>query len=219
MTRRRTADGGLRTNTGFLLVCAALAAACGDRRDVADLAVGVAPFEELRGTNANMLRSGGVRAFRRAAEPSPYEGLREPISAYDVVYAIPGFDGSDGSWPSEDALVTAIEATREWPSDSAAASAFARAVRTLQAELGAGPLCLEVRGPGFSLQVAQWDRGDGWVVTASFAPAVRFGGDSTLSARHSIAVRRRALTALLPQDGAANPQERPTWSPSTCDTE
>ncbi len=210
------ADCRRRTLKRILVGCAALAAACGDRRDVADLAVGAAPFGELRGTNAVGLRSGGVRAFRRAAEPAPYEGLREPIGAFDVVYVIPGFDGSDGSWPVEDALVSAIEATREWPSDSTAVRAYASAIRALEDGLGVGPRCVVVTGPGFSLRVAEWDRGGGWAVTTSLAPMVQLGGDSTLSARHSIAVRRQAITVVLPQAGAPNPDDRPTWTKSTC---
>jgi hypothetical protein len=194
----------------------ALAAGCGERRDVADLAVGVAPFEELRGINAVALRSGGVRAFRRAAVPSPYEGLREPIGAYDLLFEVPGFDGSDGSWPSEDALVSAIEATREWPSDTAARAAFDGAVAALQDGLGVGPRCYELSGPGFGLTIAQWDRGGGWVVTASFAPAVSGAAGEAFSARHSIAVRREAVTVRFPEAGAPNPHERPTWTAADC---
>jgi hypothetical protein len=206
-----------RMREGLLLSAAALlSASCGERRDIADLAVGVAPFEELRGIDAAGLRSGGVRAFRRAAEPAPFEGLREPIGAYDVVYAIPAFDGSDGSWPGEDAWVMAIEATREWPSDTSARAAYDGAVRDLQDGLGVEPRCYAVAGPGFDLAVAQWERGGGWVVTASLAPAVRVSRDSTSSARHSIAVRRQAITVTYPPAGADNPHERPTWSEASC---
>ena len=44
-----------------------LLVACGERRDLADMAAGVAPFK----------------------------GLREMVGEYDVLYSIPGFDGSD----------------------------------------------------------------------------------------------------------------------------
>jgi hypothetical protein len=34
--------------------------------------------------------------------------------------------------------------------------------------------------------------------------------------RHSIAVRRQALTAQLPREGAPNPEARPTWVSVSC---
>ncbi len=197
------------------LVLLAALAGCGERRDAADLAVGVAPFDQLRGMNVAALRSGGVRALRAAAAPAPFEGLREAIGAYDVLYAVPGFDGSDGSWPVEDALVDHIEASRAWPSDSSARGAWRTARRGLQEGLGRPPACAEVRGPGFVLRVAEWDQGDGWSVSATFAPAVP--GDSTLGARHAITIRRQALTARLPEAGQPNPDARPTWTRTSCE--
>lgn len=193
-----------------------LLAACGDRRDAADLAVGVAPFDQLRGMNVTPLRSGGVRAFRRAAEPAPFEGLREPIGAFDVLYAVPGYDGSDGSWPNEDALVSYIEATRAWPSDSLALAAWRGALRSLQDGLGVAPECREVAGPGFSLRIAEWEQAGGWSVSASFAAALRSAGDTLASARHSIAIRREALSAQLPEAGTPNPDSLPTWTTTSC---
>ena len=202
---------------GALLFSGALlVASCGERRDIADLAVGVAPFEDLRGFNAVALRSGGVRAFRAGAVPSPFEGLRESIGDFDVVYELPGFDGSDGSWPSEDALVSAVEATREWPSNASAREAFDRAISALQDGLGVGPQCYDLAGPGFTLTFAQWERGGGWVVTASLAPEVRGARGETLSARHSIGVRREALTVRYPQAGGPNRNELPTWTEAGC---
>jgi hypothetical protein len=211
---------GFALRNALLLPGALLVASCGERRDVADLAVGVAPFEDLRGINAVALRSGGVRAFRAAALPAPFEGLRETIGTYDVVYEIPGFDGSNGSWPSEDALVTAIEATAEERSDAGARGRFDRAVAALQDGLGVGPRCYALAGPGFTMTVAQWDRGGGWVVTASLAPAtVPASRDPAISARHSIAVRREAITVRYPQAGAPNPNELPTWTEASCSPE
>jgi hypothetical protein len=67
-------------------VLAASLGACGERRDTAQLAAGLEPFTELRGVNAAALRVGQVRAMRAGAEPAPFEGLREPIGAYDVVF-------------------------------------------------------------------------------------------------------------------------------------
>jgi hypothetical protein len=198
------------------LAAVALIGGCGDARDAADLAVGVAPFEQLRGVNLTSLRSGGVRAFRSAAEPAPYEGLREPIGAYDVLYAVTGYDGSDGSWPAEDALVLRVEATRDWPSDTAATAAWHGAMREIRDGLGADGQCAEVTGPDFTMRVAEWDRGGGWSLSTSLAPAVTLADGTTLSARHSIAVRREALTQRFPAAGMPNPDERPTWVRIPC---
>jgi hypothetical protein len=193
-----------------------LLGACGERRDVADMAVGVAPFERLRGMDVLQLRSGGVRALRSAAVPAPFEGLREPVGEYDVLYAIPGFDGSDGSWPSEDALVYAVQAVREWPTDTLAETAWKRSMRELQAGLGVAPKCATLDGPGFSLRIAEWDAGGGWSVSTTYAASVSVPADSVVSARHSIAVRREALTARYPQAGAKNENDLPTWASASC---
>lgn len=192
-------------------------AACGERRDAADLAVGVEPFERLRGMNVAPLRSGAVRAMRKNAEPAPLEGLRERIGAYDVLYSLTGYDGTDGSWPSEEALVLAIEATREWPSDSAALGGWRGAIRQLQAGLGKPPQCATVSGVGFSMRVAEWDQGGGWSVSSSFA-ARDASVTPALPAVHSIAVRRQALTAQLPRHDQPNPDRRPTWVAADCAT-
>lgn len=199
---------------GALVIGFALSA-CGDRRDVADVAVGVAPFDQLRGMDIVQLRSGGVRALRRGAEPSPFEGLREAVGAFDVVYAVDGFDGSDGAWPSEDASIMSIEGTREWPSDPAARKAWEGTLRAVTRELAAAPTCAAMTGPGFTLRVAEWDRGNGWSLSASLAPSVVLGED-TLSARHSIAVRREALTRRYSEHGNPNPDARPTWTREPC---
>ncbi len=200
-----------------LVLCAVAVTACGERRDAADLAVGVEPFERLRGMNVATLRSGAVRAMRANAERAPLEGLRERIGAYDVLYSLTGFDGTDGSWPSEEALVLAIEATREWPSDSAALGGYRGAIRQLQAGLGKPPTCATVTGPGFTMRIAEWDQGGGWSVSTSFA-----AGDTSvtpaLPAVHSIAVRREALTAQLPRHDQPNPDKRATWMATDCTT-
>lgn len=200
-----------------LVLLAVTVAACGERRDAADLAVGVEPFERLRGMNVVPLRSGAVRAMRKNAEPAPLEGLRERIGAFDVLYSLTGYDGTDGSWPSEEALVLAIEATREWPSDSAALGGFRGAIRQLQAGLGKPPRCAMVTGPGFAMRLAEWDQGGGWSVSASFA-AREASVTPALPAVHSIALRREALTVQLPRQGAPNPDKRPTWAPADCGT-
>lgn len=200
----------------LLLPGALFVASCGERRDLADLAVGVPPFEDLRGINAVALRSGGVRAFRSAAVPAPSSGLHETIRDFDVVYHIPGFDGSDGSWPSEDALVSAVEATREWRTDASARGDFQRAIAALRDGLGVGPRCYRLTGPGLTLTFAQWDRGGGWVVTASHAPALRSARGELIQARYSIAVRREALTVRYPAAGGLNPDALPTWTEGSC---
>ena len=200
--------------TGALLIVIALGA-CGDRRDAADVAAGMAPFDQLRGMDVVQLRSGGVRALRRGAEPSPYEGLREAVGAFDVVYALPEFDGSDGAWPSEDASIMSVEGTREWPSDAAAKQAWVATLRSIIHQLAAAPTCAAVTGPGFTLRVAEWDRGEGWSLSSSMAPLVVLGAD-TLSARHSVAVRREALTLRYAEHGKPDPTGRPTWTREPC---
>lgn len=214
---RGTARGLRAAVAVAALASLAAMGACGERRDAADLAVGVAPFDQLRGMNVAALRSGGVRAMRAGAVPSPFEGLREPVGAFDVLYAIPGFDGSDGSWPNEDALVSHLEATRAWPSDSAARGAWRGAIRAIQDGMGKPPECAEVAGPGYAARIAEWPHPGGWSVSATYAPAV--AGDSTLTPRHSIAVRREALTARLPQAGRPNPNALPTWTRVGCQDE
>ncbi len=214
--RDRAAGGGQgRWRHACLLLLAAGLMACGDRRDAADLAVGIQPFEQLRGMNVTPLRSGMVRAMRASATPAPLEGLRESIGTFDVLYGLTGYDGTDGTWPDEEALVLFIEGTREWPSDSAAAGAWRSAMREIQAGMGTAPTCLAVRGPGFAIRVAEWTHRDGWAVTTTFAA----GDSGTIPAqtpRHSIAIRRQAFTATLPRADAENPDALPTWERAAC---
>ena len=212
-TRRSRGDARIAYTIPVLMLASALG--CTDGHDAADLAVGVAPFEQLRGLNLTSLRAGAVRAVRSRAEPAPFEGLREPIGAYDVVYTVTGYDGSDGSWPVEEALILGAEATRDWPSDTAAAAAWRRAIAAIRDGLATEPSCAEVSGPGFAIRVAEWDRGDGWSLATSFAPAITVAG-KPVSARNSVAVRRTALTAQFPEAGQPNPDERPIWTRVSC---
>lgn len=190
--------------------------ACGERRDTADVAAGVGPFNELRGMNIASLRVGEVRAFRAGAEPAPLEGLREPIGGFDVLFEVPGFVGTDSTWPAEDVQVLAIEATREWPSDSSATAAFDGTVTEIRNSTGATPSCVQIAGPGFSLRVVEFDRGGGWTLAAAVAPETTLTNRKKLSARHSVAVRRSSVTTRYPEQGAPNPDERPTWTRVEC---
>lgn len=206
--------------TSLLPLVALLAmTACEPRRDVADMAVGMAPFEELRGMGLRTMRAGMVRAFRPRAERAPWEGFRERIGAFDVVYGVPGFVGADSTWPDEDALIEEIEATREWPSDSIARAAFDAAVSEYAGLSSSPPACLQVSGPGFSMRVAEWDLGEGFAFSASLAPENRLTDGTKLSARHALAVRRRSLRDRLPAAGAPNPDDHPTWQPVSCDAQ
>ena len=201
------------------LLCAGLFFAitgCAERRDASVVAAGIAPFNELGGINITTLRVGGLRAFRRGAESAPWEGLREPIGAFDVLFAVPAFVGSDGSWPAEDALVTEIEATRDWPSDSSAAQAWSASVQEIRAATGATPACVNLTGPGFALRVVEFPRGGTWVLAAALAPETTLTNRSKLSARHSVSLRRESITARYPEAGAPNPDERPTWTSADC---
>lgn len=192
------------------------AAACGERRDLADVAAGVAPFTELRGTNIAALRVGEVRAFRRGAVPAPLEGMRERIGEYDVLYGVTQYEGLDGSWPPEDHQILAVEAAREFSSDSAAVAAWESSVREIRNATGATPHCLRVSGPGFTLRVVEFDRGGGWRLSTTIAPAVRLTNRRELSARHSVAVRRSSIAERFPAEGAANPDSLPTWLDIDC---
>jgi hypothetical protein len=201
------------------LLCAGLFFAltgCAERRDAAVVAAGIAPFNELGGINITTLRAGGLRAFRRGAEAAPWEGLREPIGAFDVLFAVPAFVGSDSSWPPEDALVSEIEATRDWPSDSSAGEAWLASVSEIRAATGATPSCVDLTGPGFSLRVVEFPRGGTWVLAAALAPETTLTNGSQLSARHSLALRRESITVRYPEAGAPNPDERPTWNSADC---
>lgn len=200
----------------FLYLLLFLPAACGERRDAASVAAGIAPFDELRGISITALRVGEVRAFRRGAAPAPFEGLRERIGEWDLLYEVPGFVGTDGSWPPEDVQVLAVEATHAWPSDSLAAAAFAGALRSVRAETGATPSCLEITGPGFSLRVVEFDRGGGWTLAVAHAPPVTLATGVAISARHSIAVRRHSVTSRFPERGATDADDLPTWVRAEC---
>lgn len=192
-------------------------AACEPRRDVADMAVGIAPFEELRGLGFRGLRAGVVRAFRARATPAALEGFRERIGAFDVAYVVPGFIGADSAWPLEDALIEAIEATRDWPSDSIARAAYEGAISQYSTLSGTQPACHEITGAGFSMLLAEWDLGDGFAFTASYAPRSALTNGTSLAPLHSVAVRRRLLRDRLPAAGDPNPNDHPTWRPAACD--
>lgn len=200
----------------LLLLTLPLAAACGERRDIAEMAAGQAPFTEMRGTNIATLRVGEVRAFRRNAERAPLEGLRESIGNFDLVYAVPGYDGSDGAWPQEDVQVLEVEATQEWTDDASADSAWAASVQDIRNETGATPTCLRVEGPGFRLRVVEFDRGGDWRLAAAVAPETTLTNGEPLSARHSLALRRSSFTERFPEAGDPNPDALPTWTRIDC---
>ena len=183
-------------------------AACEPRRDSTDIAAGVEPFGELRGLGMKGLRAGAVRAFRANAVRAPNEGYSERIGEFDVVFVVPGYDGVDGSWPSEDALIEEIEATHEWPSDSSARAAFESAIAEQVSLTGAAPSCFTLEGPDRTTIVAEWDRGEGFVFTTTFAPGA--------AARHALAVRRRSLRIRFPEAIRANPDDLITWRSTDC---
>lgn len=187
-------------------------AACGERRDIADVAAGHAPFDQLRGINIASLRGGQVRAIRHNVQPSPFEGYREKLGDWDVVFTSQDFDGSDGSWPREDVQILEVEATRQVESDSAGLLAWTEMAKQIRNETGATPHCLRINGTGFSLRVVEFDRGGDWRLALSYAPSVRLPNRSTLSARVAIAVRRMSLGQRFPEQGQPNPDSLPTWS-------
>jgi len=202
-----------------LALAAGAAAGCGERRDIADLAANLAPYDQLRGMNIAELRAGQVRAMRRAVERSPLEGYRERIGDWDLVYAVQGYDGTgDESWPREDVQVLEVEATQQMASDSAAMTAWRETATKVRNETGATPHCLSVQGPGFVLHVVEFDRGGNWRLAVTHAPSVRLRNRQVLSARTAVAVRRFSLRERFPQQGQPNPDSLPTWTdePGEC---
>ncbi len=185
---------------------------CGERRDIADVAANLAPFTELRGMNIVDLRSGQVRAMRRNIERAPLEGYRERIGDWDVVFSVPGFDGSgDESWPREDVQILEVEATQQMASDSLARQAWQETARRIRNETGATPHCVSVAGPGFALSVIEFDRGGNWRLAVTYAPSLRLRNRQELSARTAVALRRFSLRERFPQRGQPNPDSLPTW--------
>lgn len=203
-----------RVKLGVALACGALLVSlgCGERRDISDVAAGLAPFDQLRGTNIATLRGGQVRAMRPNIQPSPLEGYRERLGEWDVVYTSRGFDGSDGSWPQEEVQILEVEATRQVGNDSLARTAWYETAKQVRGITGATPHCLMIHGSGFSLDVVEFDRGGEWRLAVSFAPAVRLPNRDTLSSRVAIAVRRMSLSTRFPERGQPNPDSLPTWT-------
>ena len=188
-------------------------AACGERRDIADLAANLAPYDQLRGMNIAELRAGQVRAMRRGIERAPLEGYRETLGDWDLVYTVQGYDGTgDESWPREDVQVLEIEATRQMDSDSAAMEAWRATAAQVRNVTGATPRCLTVQGTGFSLSVIEFDRGGSWRLAVTYAPSLRLRNKRELSARTAVAVRRFSLQERFPKQGDANPDSLPTWT-------
>lgn len=199
-----------------LALLALVALACAPRRDAADMAVGIAPFEELRGLGFRGLRAGVVRAFRPSVARAPLEGYRERIGAFDVVYTVPGY-GTDSTWPLEDMLIEDVEAVREWPTDSLARAAYDRVVSEYSTLSGARAVCHAITGAGFTMLQAEWDLGDGFAFTSSYAPRSVLTNGTSLQPLHSLAVRRRLLRDRFPAAGDPNPNEHPTWQAVSCD--
>lgn len=208
-----------RALAGLVLALAIGITACGERRDIADLAANLAPYDQLRGMNIAELRAGQVRAIRRDLQRAPLEGFRERIGDWDVVYSVQGFDGTgDESWPREDVQILEVEATQQMPADSAAKRAWQETAAKIRNETGATPHCLTVAGPGFALYVVEFDRGGNWRLAVTYAPSLRLRNRKELSARTAVAVRRFSLRERYPQEGQPNPDSLPTWKdePEEC---
>jgi hypothetical protein len=208
-----------RALAGVVLALAGVVGGCGERRDIADLAANQAPFTELRGMNIANLRSGQVRAMRRDIARAPLEGYRERIGDWDVVYRVPGFDGTgDETWPREDVQVLEVEATQQMAADSAAMRAWYATAKAIRNETGATPHCLSVSGPGFALNVIEFDRGGNWRLAVTYAPSLQLPNRQAVTARTALAVRRFSLRERYPQRGQPNPDSLPTWQdePEAC---
>lgn len=182
----------------FLVLSVLMTSACAERRDTSDVAVGLAPFDELRGVPFNVLRSGGVRALRRNVSPVMGMGLRETIGAYDITYAVPVFDSASGDWPVEDALVLEIAATRTWPSDSAAQGEWTRLFDVTTTITKTAPRCvMSAAAPAdpSAVHVAEFDRGDTLFLTLEFVASSMALDSSRVPAQTHVVIRRASLAA------------------------
>ena len=201
-----------------------LAAACGGRRDTSEIAVAMAPFDELRGIPFSVLRSGGARALRRNVSPMMGVGLSERIGEYEVTYVVPVFDSASGEWPVEDALVLEISAARNWASDSAARAEWLRTIRAISSSTSTTPRCLarvSVTGsvdsaattPPAQLAtfatfatfatLAEFDRGDSLTLGAEFVAGALASDSSAIPPQTQLVIRRTSLSA-------------PAWTEAPC---
>ena len=171
-----------------LMAALVVAAACGARRDTAELAVNQPPFDELRGLSFTGMRAGGARAFRRGVFPVPDSGLREVVGPYTLTYVVPVFDTLGGKWPVEDALVLEIVAERAWDSDSAAFAAWKDAQRAVREGSGTEPRC-SVSKPGSFETAVEFDRGDSTFLSVEYVP----GDTLDYPARTRTRLHRRSL--------------------------
>lgn len=179
----------------FLLGALLLAAACGERRDTAELAAGMAPYDELAGIPFTILRAGGARALRRNIAPVMDVGLRETIGAYEVTYSVPVFDSTSGDWPVEDALVLALIATRAWGSDSLAHAEWLRTLSAIMAATTAVPRCrARSTATDPSATMAEFDRGDSLTLSTEFVPSQLASDSTPTQAQTHLVIRRSKLT-------------------------
>lgn len=203
----------------LLLGSILLVAACGGRRDTAEIAAEMAPFDDLRGIPFTVLRSGGARALRRNIAPMMGVGLTERIGEYAVTYYVPVFDSTSGDWPVEDALVLEIAAAKDWESDSAARTEWLRMIREISKSTSTTPRCLArasvtaafdpadsaATAPATSLAatMAEFDRGDSLTLGAEFVAGALASDSTAIPPQTLLVIRRTALTA-------------PAWSEAPC---
>lgn len=188
----------------LVFVMLLLAAACGGRRDTAEIAAGMAPFDELAGIPFNVLRSGGARALRRNIAPVMGVGLRETIGDFEVTYSVPVFDSTSGDWPVEDALVLELAATRSWGNDSLARADWLRTIADVMTVTTTVPRCLaRATATDSSATLAEFDRGDSLTLGAEFVPSQLASDSTRIPAQTHLVIRRTSLTA-------------PAWTAAPC---
>jgi hypothetical protein len=181
-----------------------LAAACGGRRDTAEIAAGMAPFDELAGIPFTVLRSGGARALRRNIAPVMGVGLRETIGEYEVTYSVPVFDSTSGDWPVEEALVLELAATRSWANDSLARAEWIRTIADVMKATTTVPRCLASAASSDTVAtLAEFDRGDTLTLGAEFVPSQLASDSTRIPAMTHLVIRRSSLTA-------------PAWTAAPC---
>lgn len=147
---------------------------CGPRHDTAILAEYLPPFDSLRGVEFGSLRSGYVRLFRAEALPDSVFGLHETIDGFSVTYEVAGYEGADGSWPREDALVLRIRAEKEFESNEGALAAFDSAWNSVMERSGVEPQCTGEASDVGSVRLAEWQRDSGFVLSVSVVDSAKY---------------------------------------------
>jgi hypothetical protein len=185
-----------------LLLVLFLAAACG--RDSTDLSVSLreTPFRQLRGVRLGMTGR-ELHATRPRARYSPYLGLQEEIPGYKVSYQFLSAQSDSANADIDPAdRLGGVFITQSFPTEDAAARAWAEAARTLAKERRAPDVC--ERFPTGGMQ-ARWFTGEVAVAIGAFP--------RELNAPN---VGPRVIFAVSPKEAMKQPRD---GTPIACPTQ